>query len=114
MTAVTATINRTPFRPVGEIPVRLLASDKLKWHMPDSDRVVHFTTDGKHFGYEHDVGTSSGLWRPVVPGHVFRPVGMTWEAAEALVSPHLHPHDPSLVDMALSPSLLVVSTYIAL
>lgn len=84
MTAVT-TINRTPFRPVGEIPARLLASDKLKWHMPDSDRVVHFTTDGKHFGYEHDVGASSGLWRPVSPGHVFRPVGMTWEAAKEAV-----------------------------
>ena len=79
------TINRTPFRPVGEIPTRLLASDKLKWHMPDSARVVHFTTDGKHFGYEHDVGTSSGLWRPVMPGHVFRPVGMTWEAAKEAV-----------------------------
>jgi broad specificity phosphatase PhoE len=53
--------------------------------MPDSDRVVHFTTDGKHFGYEHDVGASSGLWRPVSPGHVFRPVGMTWEAAKEAV-----------------------------
>ena len=85
MTATTTTINRTPFRPVDEIPVRLLASDKLKWHMPESDRVVHFTTDGKHFGYEHDVGASSGLWRPVSPGHVFRPVGMTWEAAKEAV-----------------------------
>ena len=83
MTATT--INRTPFRPVGEIPARLLASDKLKWHMPDSDRVVHFTTDGKHFGYEHDVGAYSGIWRPVTPGHLFRPRGMTWEAAEETV-----------------------------
>lgn len=83
MTATT--INRTPFRPVGEIPARLLASDKLKWHMPDSVRVVHFTTDGKHFGYEHDVGASSGLWSPVMPEHVFRPVGMTWEAAREAV-----------------------------
>lgn len=83
MTATT--INRTPFRPVGEIPAKLLASDKLKWHMPDSDRVVHFTTDGKHFGYEHDVGAYSGIWRPVTPGHLFRPRGMTWEAAEETV-----------------------------
>lgn len=83
MTATT--INRTPFRPVGEIPARLLASDKLKWHMPDSVRVVHFTTDGKHFAYEHDVGASSGLWSPVMPEHVFRPVGMTWEAAREAV-----------------------------
>jgi hypothetical protein len=74
MTAVT-TINRTPFRPVGEIPARLIASDKLKWHMPDSDRVVHFTTDGKHFGYEHDVGASErDNLLAIAPGVVLRDV----------------------------------------
>lgn len=102
---MTTTINRTPFRPVGEIPARLLASDKLKWHMPDSDRVVHFTIDGKHFGYEHDVGASSGLWRPVVPGHVFRPVGMTWEAAEALVSPQQPPAQQPKTEEPFRPGL---------
>lgn len=105
MTAVTA-INRTPFRAVGEIPARLLTSDKLKWHMPESDRVVHFTTDGKHFGYEHDVGASSGLWRPVSPGYVFRPVGMTWEAAEALVnSPSPQPPQQPKADEPFRPGL---------
>ena len=78
--------NRTPFRPLNEIPARLLASDQLKWQQPESDQVIIFTTNGKHFGYEH-----SGVWFPASGGSrnrlVFRPIGLSWEAAADLVQP---------------------------
>ena len=77
--------NRTPFRPLNEIPARLLASDQLKWQKPESDQVIIFTTNGKHFGYEPDVGATSGLWHAVRQELVFRPIGLSWAAAEELV-----------------------------
>jgi hypothetical protein len=76
--------NRTPFRPLNEISARLLASDQLKWQKPESDQVIIFTTNGKHFGYEHDVGATSG-WHAVRQELVFRPIGLSWAAAEELV-----------------------------
>lgn len=53
--------NRTPFRPLNEIPARLLASDQLKWQQE----------------------------------LVFRPIGLSWAAAEELVKLPIPASTPS-------------------
>jgi hypothetical protein len=62
-----------------------LASDRLKWQKPESDQVIVFTTNGRHFGYEYDVGATSGLWHTVRQELAFRPIGLSWATAEELV-----------------------------
>lgn len=105
MTAVTTTINRTPFREMKDIPLYLLSSDKLKWESSVGN--VALTSDGARYAHIRDDG-SSGYWWATGSG-VFRPVDMTWEAAEALVAslpqPSPHPAQQPKADEPFRPGL---------
>ena len=79
MTATT--INRTPFRKVFDIPAHLLISDRLKWE--STQGTVALTTNGTRFAHVND--GKLGYWWTTKEAE-FRPLGMTWEAAEALVA----------------------------
>lgn len=98
-------INRTPFRKVADIPAHLLTSDKLKWEISAGNRdVAGFTSDGRHFGYLHDVGATNGFWQSV-DKHEFRPHGLSWEAAEALVNPPQPEPQPAKTEEPFRPGL---------
>lgn len=75
-------INRTPFRKVADIPAHLLTSDKLKWE--NTGGIVAITTDGTRYAHIHE-GRPGYWWETDITE--FRPHGLSWEAAEALVSP---------------------------
>lgn len=77
-------INRTPFRKVADVPAHLLTSDKLKWDTPGGGIVV-LTTDGKRYAYIGPDGKVGSWWDSA--DATFRPHGLSWEAAEALVNP---------------------------
>lgn len=103
MTAVTATtINRTPFREMKDIPAHLLSSDKLRWESSVGN--VALTSDGARYAHIQNDGRL-GYWWATGAG-VFRPVGMTWEAAEALVaSPPSQPAPQAKADEPFRPGL---------
>ena len=99
MTATT--INRTPFRKVFDIPAHLLISDRLKWE--STQGTVALTTNGTRFAHVND--GKLGYWWTTKEAE-FRPLGMTWEAAEALVaSPPSQPAPQAKVEEPFRPGL---------
>ena len=99
MTATT--INRTPFRKVFDIPAHLLISDRLKWE--STQGTVALTTNGTRFAHVND--GKLGYWWTTKEAE-FRPLGMTWEAAEALVaSPSPQPAQQPKAEEPFRPGL---------
>ncbi|TXH53110.1 MAG: hypothetical protein E6Q97_13935 [Desulfurellales bacterium] len=106
MTAVTATtINRTPFREMKDIPLALSTNAQLRWETCGGKEAV-FTADGTRFAVltENKLGcrwTAGGI-----TGIPLRPLGMTWETAEALVaSPPPQPAQQPKAEEPFRPSL---------
>lgn len=88
---MTTKINRTPFRPIKDIPSALLALD-IHWQTGFSDRACVLTSDGKHGHYLRDDGTMSSIhWMDMRDTYVVRPLNRTWEEVEALATPKPEP-----------------------
>lgn len=84
---MTTKINRTPFRPIKDIPSALLALD-IHWQTGFSDLACVLTSDGKHGHYLRDDGTMSSIhWMDMRDTYIVRPLNRTWEEAEALTAP---------------------------
>ncbi len=81
---MTTKINRTPFRPIKDIPSALLALD-IYWQTGFSDRACVLTSDGKHGHYLRDDGTMSSIhWMDMRDTYVVRPHSKTWAEVERL------------------------------
>ncbi len=106
MTAVTATtINRTPFREMKDIPLALSTNAQLQWETCGGKEAV-FTSDGMRFAVLTE--NKLGCWWTAggITGIPLRPLGMTWEAAEALVaSPPSQPAPQAKADEPFRPGL---------
>lgn len=102
MTAVTATtINRTPFREMKDIPLALSTNAQLQWETCGGKEAV-FTSDGMRFAVLTE--NKLGCWWTAggITGIPLRPLGMTWETAEALVaSPPSQPAPQAKVEEPL-------------
>ena len=105
MTTVTATtINRTPFREVKDIPLAMAASDKLRWETPDNEEAV-VSVDRTRFAVLKRGVLGTWYRSEGVFGLPLRPLGMTWETAEALVASPPQPAQQPKAEEPFRPGL---------
>lgn len=105
MTAVTATtINRTPFREMKDIPLALSTNAQLRWETCGGNEAV-FTSDGTRFAVVTE--GKLGYWWTAggITGIPLRPLGMTWETAEALVASPPQPAQQPKAEEPFRPGL---------
>lgn len=98
-------INRTPFCKVADIPAHLLTSDKLKWQSDTSLRRLVFSRTADSYTYLRDDETTGVVWYTQHTKARFRPYGLSWEAAEALVNPPQPKPQPAKTEEPFRPGL---------